>query len=115
MFTVNIKGRRDPKNIHFVKLEMVFYKRGYARVTKVINITGPTRSGVKSHSFSSEKNLSKRISFFNSKSSNTSKLVSDGMPKVKTGFLWSYLITTILTQTIETNTSQSQMLSKNWQ
>ena len=41
MFTVNIKGRRDPKNIHFVKLEMVFYKRGYARVTKVINITGP--------------------------------------------------------------------------
>lgn len=41
MFTVNIKGKRDPKNIHFVKLEMVFYKRGYARVTKVINITGP--------------------------------------------------------------------------
>ena len=40
MFTVNIKGKRDPKNIHFVKLEMVFYKRGYARVTKVINITG---------------------------------------------------------------------------
>lgn len=41
MFTVNIKGKRDHKNIHFVKLEMVFYKRGYARVTKVINITGP--------------------------------------------------------------------------
>ena len=41
MFTINIKGKRDPKNIHFVKLEMVFYKRGYARVTKVINITGP--------------------------------------------------------------------------
>lgn len=40
MFTINIKGERDPKNIHFVKLEMVFYKRGYARVTKVINITG---------------------------------------------------------------------------
>lgn len=40
MFTVNIKGKRDPKNIDFVKLEMVFYKRGYARVTKVINITG---------------------------------------------------------------------------
>lgn len=40
MFTVNIKGKRDPKNINFVKLEMVFYKRGYARVTKVINITG---------------------------------------------------------------------------
>lgn len=40
MFTVNIKGKRNPKNIHFVKLEMVFYKRGYTRVTKVINITG---------------------------------------------------------------------------
>ena len=40
MFTVNIKGKRDPKNINFVKLEMVFYKRGYVRVTKVINITG---------------------------------------------------------------------------
>lgn len=40
MFTVNIKGKRDPKNINFVKLEMVFYKRGYARVTKVVNITG---------------------------------------------------------------------------
>lgn len=40
MFTVNIKGKIDPKNINFVKLEMVFYKRGYARVTKVINITG---------------------------------------------------------------------------
>lgn len=40
MFTVNIKGKRDPKNINLVKLEMVFYKRGYARVTKVINVTG---------------------------------------------------------------------------
>lgn len=40
MFTINIKGKRAPKNIHFVKLEMVFYKRGYTRVTKVINITG---------------------------------------------------------------------------
>lgn len=40
MFTVNIKGKRYPKNINFVKLEMVFYKRGYARVTKVINLTG---------------------------------------------------------------------------
>ena len=40
MFTVNIKGKRDPKNINFVKLEMMFYKRGHARVTKGINITG---------------------------------------------------------------------------
>lgn len=40
MFTVNIKGKRDPQNIHFVKFEMVFYKQGYARVTKVVSITG---------------------------------------------------------------------------
>ncbi len=40
MFTVNVKGRRDPKNIEFVKLEMIIYKRGYARVTKVLNTTG---------------------------------------------------------------------------
>lgn len=25
MFTVNIKGKRDSKNIEFVKLEMIFY------------------------------------------------------------------------------------------
>lgn len=40
MFTVKIKGRRGSKNINFVKLEMVFYKREHTRVTKVINITG---------------------------------------------------------------------------
>lgn len=40
MFTINIKGKRDSKNIDFVKLEMIFYKRGFARVTKVINISG---------------------------------------------------------------------------
>lgn len=40
MFTVNIKGKRYPKNIEFVKLEMVFYKRGFARVTKVLYLTG---------------------------------------------------------------------------
>lgn len=40
MFTVNIKGRRDPKNIELVKLDLIFYKRGYARVSKVLRITG---------------------------------------------------------------------------
>lgn len=40
MFTVNIKGRRDPKKIEFIKLEMIFYKPGFARVPKVLNITG---------------------------------------------------------------------------
>ena len=40
MFTVNIKGQRDPRNIDLVKLDLIFYKRGYARVSKVIHITG---------------------------------------------------------------------------
>lgn len=40
MFTVNVKGRRDPKKIQFVKLEMIFYKSGFARVSKVLNISG---------------------------------------------------------------------------
>lgn len=41
MFTVNIKGEKTPKNEHLVKLELVFYKKGYSRVTKALNITGP--------------------------------------------------------------------------
>lgn len=40
MFTVNIKGRRDPKKIEFIKLEMIFYKPGFARVSKVLYIAG---------------------------------------------------------------------------
>lgn len=55
MFTVNIKGRRDPTKIEFVKLEMVFYKRGYARVTKVLFVTGLYQNwSDKSQSFSSK-------------------------------------------------------------
>ena len=40
MFTVNFKGKRDPRKIEFIKLEMVIYKRGFPRVTKVLNISG---------------------------------------------------------------------------
>ncbi len=40
MFTVKIKGHRDPQNIEWVKLEIIFYKSGYARVPKVLSITG---------------------------------------------------------------------------
>ena len=61
MFTVNIRGSRNPKNIDLVKLEMVFYKRGYSRVTKVLNIIGAYQDwNLKTQSFSgkeySEKN-----------------------------------------------------------
>lgn len=40
MFTVNIKGKRDSKKTEFAKLEMIFYKPEFARVSKVLNITG---------------------------------------------------------------------------
>lgn len=55
MFTVNIKGRGDPKKIELVKLEMVLYKRGYARVTKVLFVTGLFQNwNDKSQSFSAK-------------------------------------------------------------
>ena len=40
MFSIIIKGARDNRNVDFVKLTMIFYKKGYARVKKVIRITG---------------------------------------------------------------------------
>lgn len=41
MFTVNIKGRRNPHDLGMAKLDIVFYKTGYSRVTKVLCVTGP--------------------------------------------------------------------------
>lgn len=41
MFSIIIKGERNPNDIEFVKLTMVFYKTGYPRVPKVLYITGP--------------------------------------------------------------------------
>lgn len=40
MFTINIKGERATKMIEWVKLTIIFYKRGYNRVTKVLSIRG---------------------------------------------------------------------------
>ena len=40
MFTINFKGRRNPRNIEMAKIDMIFYKRVYARVTKVLKISG---------------------------------------------------------------------------
>lgn len=42
-FTVNIKGTPSPKNSQLVKLELIFYKRHYPRVPKVLDITGPLK------------------------------------------------------------------------
>lgn len=43
-FTINVKGTRSSKNPQLVKLELIFYRRGYNRVPKVLNITGPYKS-----------------------------------------------------------------------
>ena len=40
MYTVNIKGHANPKDPSMVKLEMIFFKSNYPRVTKVVNVTG---------------------------------------------------------------------------
>ncbi len=43
MFTINIKGEENPKTKGQVKLKLVFFKSGYPRVTKVVNISGPLK------------------------------------------------------------------------
>lgn len=42
-YSLNIKGKENPKDKQLVKLEMVFFQTGYARVSKVLNITGPLK------------------------------------------------------------------------
>ena len=43
MFSINIKGKANPKDTQMVKLEMIIFKTGYARVTKVLQISGPIK------------------------------------------------------------------------
>lgn len=40
MFTVRIKGRRNPKDIDLAKLTLIFHKQGFARVSKEFYISG---------------------------------------------------------------------------
>lgn len=40
MYTINVKGAANPKQLSMVKLELVFFKTGYNRVPKVIDVTG---------------------------------------------------------------------------
>ena len=40
MYTINIKGKPNPKDPSMVKLEMILFKSNYPRVTKVINAIG---------------------------------------------------------------------------
>ena len=39
MYTINIKGKPNPKDPSMVKLEMILFKTNYPRVTKVVNVT----------------------------------------------------------------------------
>ncbi|WP_274950068.1 hypothetical protein [Bacteroides cutis] len=41
MFSLTIKGKENPKSPQLVKLEMIFFKTGYAGVPKVLSITRP--------------------------------------------------------------------------
>lgn len=40
-YSLNIKGKENAKDKQLVKLEMVFFQTGYARVSKVLDISGP--------------------------------------------------------------------------
>ena len=40
MYTINFKGHANPKDPSMFKLEMIFFKSNYPRVTKVVNVTG---------------------------------------------------------------------------
>lgn len=52
MYTINIKGKSNPKDHNMVKLEMIFFKSGYARVPKVLEVTGLLKDwDAKSQSF----------------------------------------------------------------
>lgn len=39
-YSINFKGEPNPKDKSLVKITMIFFKTGYPRVTKVINVTG---------------------------------------------------------------------------
>lgn len=43
MFSINVRGKENPKSLGQVKLELVFFKTDYARTTKVVNIAGPLK------------------------------------------------------------------------
>lgn len=52
--TITFKGHKDPQDPKLVKLEMIFYKTGYTRVPRIVNISGAYKSwDQKSQSFKS--------------------------------------------------------------
>lgn len=52
--TITFKGHKDPQDPKMVKLEMIFYKTGYNRVPRIVNISGAYKSwDAESQSFKS--------------------------------------------------------------
>lgn len=43
VYTLNIKGKANPKDPQMVKLELIFFKTDYPRISKVIDVTGPLK------------------------------------------------------------------------
>lgn len=43
MFSINVKAKPVKKGSDEIKLEMIFFKTGFARVPKVLNVTGPAK------------------------------------------------------------------------
>ncbi len=39
MYTINIKGKPNPKGLSMVKMEIIFVKTNDPQITKVVNIT----------------------------------------------------------------------------
>lgn len=44
MFTINFKGKQNPKDKNLVKIDMILFKTGYPRVPKLLQLTGPFKS-----------------------------------------------------------------------
>ena len=40
MFSINVKGERNPRDLEMVKLRLIFFQSGYNRIPKVIPISG---------------------------------------------------------------------------
>ena len=52
MYTINIRGKQNPKDKKIVKLEMIFFIPAYARAPLALNITAPLSDcAAKSQSF----------------------------------------------------------------
>lgn len=43
MYSITVKGKANPKDKKMVRLEFIFFKTGYNRVSKVIKIVGPLK------------------------------------------------------------------------